>query len=170
MIASARACTPLPPQNLHGKEGVDGSSPSEGLSKSPANGHFVLPAMARCRRFAGTRRVHFGTGGHSRARATSRDIAWNVLETRDRATNSKSSCKQAVGVARAGAALTPSFAKEGVIRVPLASVLERRIPSACSGVAGAGPPGAERDRHGRPQEKHDNSGSHRHWHRGIALE
>jgi hypothetical protein len=29
---------------------------------------------------AGTRRVHFGTRGHSRARATSRDVVWNVLE------------------------------------------------------------------------------------------
>jgi hypothetical protein len=47
VIASARACTPLPPQNLHGKEGVDGSSPSEGLHKSPANGHMVLPAATK---------------------------------------------------------------------------------------------------------------------------
>ena len=30
VIASARPCPPVPPQNLHGKEGVDGSSPSEG--------------------------------------------------------------------------------------------------------------------------------------------
>jgi hypothetical protein len=29
--ANARACTPLPPLDFHGKEGVDGSSPSEGL-------------------------------------------------------------------------------------------------------------------------------------------
>ena len=29
--ANDRACTRLPPQNLHGKEGVDGSSPSEGF-------------------------------------------------------------------------------------------------------------------------------------------
>ena len=27
----ARSCAPIPPRNLHGKEGVDGSSPSEGL-------------------------------------------------------------------------------------------------------------------------------------------
>ncbi len=31
MAASARPCTRLPPLNLHGKEGVDGSSPSEGF-------------------------------------------------------------------------------------------------------------------------------------------
>src|SRR6266498_3167073 len=36
VIASARPCTPVPPQNLHGKEGVDGSSPSEGLTKVSA--------------------------------------------------------------------------------------------------------------------------------------
>jgi hypothetical protein len=36
--------------------------------------------MAGFRRFAGTRRVHLGAGGHSRARATSRDTVWNVLE------------------------------------------------------------------------------------------
>src|SRR6266540_6130268 len=72
------------PRPQNGKEGVDGSSPSEGLPKRPANGHLVLPAMARFRHFTGTRRVHFGTGGHSRARATSRDTAWDVLETLDR--------------------------------------------------------------------------------------
>ena len=31
VVASAHACPRVPPQNLHGKEGVDGSSPSEGL-------------------------------------------------------------------------------------------------------------------------------------------
>jgi dienelactone hydrolase len=30
-IANHRACPPLPRQNLHGKEGVSGSSPEEGL-------------------------------------------------------------------------------------------------------------------------------------------
>ena len=52
--------------------------------KKPANGHVVLPAEARLRVFAGTRRVHFGTGGHSRARATCRDAARDVLQTVDR--------------------------------------------------------------------------------------
>ena len=32
MTTSARPCPPLPPLNLHGKEGVDGSSPSEGFA------------------------------------------------------------------------------------------------------------------------------------------
>jgi hypothetical protein len=42
MLASDRACTPLPPQNFHGKEGVDGSSPSEGSDreKIPVNRGF----------------------------------------------------------------------------------------------------------------------------------
>jgi hypothetical protein len=44
VVASDRACTRLPPQNLHGKEGVDGSSPSEG-SKIPAKRGFVLPEL-----------------------------------------------------------------------------------------------------------------------------
>ncbi len=35
MIASVRPCPPVPPSNLHGKEGVDGSSPSEGFAKAP---------------------------------------------------------------------------------------------------------------------------------------
>jgi hypothetical protein len=30
------------PEPFHGKEGVDGSSPSEGLPKVPANRHFVV--------------------------------------------------------------------------------------------------------------------------------
>jgi len=50
----ATGCDQLP-IGAHGKEGVDGSSPSEGLFKIPANGHLVLPAMARFRRFAGTK-------------------------------------------------------------------------------------------------------------------
>jgi hypothetical protein len=66
---------------FRGKEGVDGSSPSEGLYKSPANGLMLLSAPTKFEVAAGTRRVHFGTGGHSRASAPSRDTSWNVLET-----------------------------------------------------------------------------------------
>src|SRR6266536_2079425 len=47
VIASGRPCPPVPSLHLHGKEGVDGSSPSEGFDKIPAKGHFVLPEMAR---------------------------------------------------------------------------------------------------------------------------
>jgi hypothetical protein len=32
-LANDRACTPLPHLNFHGKDGVDGSSPSEGFAK-----------------------------------------------------------------------------------------------------------------------------------------
>jgi hypothetical protein len=83
-VASDRACTRVTPRNLHGMEGVDGSSPSEGLHKSPANRAMVLPAVARFRVAAGTRRVHFGTGVHTRARATSRDTAEAVVNGLDR--------------------------------------------------------------------------------------
>jgi hypothetical protein len=79
----ATGCHRLP-FGSHGKEGVDGSSPSEGLKKNPANGQVVLPVMTKFGLFAGTRRVHFGTGGQSRARGTSRGTARNVLETLDR--------------------------------------------------------------------------------------
>jgi hypothetical protein len=44
---------------------VSGSSPEKGLLKRPANERVVLPVSAKSRRFAGTRRVHFGTSGHS---------------------------------------------------------------------------------------------------------
>ena len=57
----------------HGKEGVDGSSPSEGFMKRPAKSGFLLSAQTSRRHLAGTRRVHFRTRGHSRVRSTSRD-------------------------------------------------------------------------------------------------
>ena len=60
-----------------------------------------------------------GTRGHARRRATRRG-------TRSRhsiaTTRAKSSCKQAIVVARAGATVTPSFAREGLIgqiRLPI---------------------------------------------------
>jgi hypothetical protein len=46
-LADDRACAPLPPQNFHGKEGVDGSSPSEGSAKPPQNGLFFLGMTCR---------------------------------------------------------------------------------------------------------------------------
>ena len=42
MLADDRACTPLPPINLHGKEGVDGSSPLEGFRKGQQIAFFVV--------------------------------------------------------------------------------------------------------------------------------
>jgi hypothetical protein len=41
VLANDGTCTPVPPPNLHGKEGVDGSSPSEGSAKSPLTGIYV---------------------------------------------------------------------------------------------------------------------------------
>ena len=50
-----------PPPHVHGKEGVDGSSPSEGFAKQPANREMffrsLLPGQAR----EGTPREHWGT-------------------------------------------------------------------------------------------------------------
>ena len=42
VVRRDRACTPIPSQNLHGKEGVDGSSPSEGSQKA-SKWPFLLP-------------------------------------------------------------------------------------------------------------------------------
>ncbi len=55
VIASARPCPPVPPTNLHGKEGVDGSSPSEGFSKRPAYRGSLLSVPALASRW----RTHF---------------------------------------------------------------------------------------------------------------
>src|SRR5262249_15778728 len=38
---------------LHGKEGVDGSSPSEGFTKVPANRHFVVACSLNVRTHSG---------------------------------------------------------------------------------------------------------------------
>jgi hypothetical protein len=63
--ADDRACPRIPFPNFHGKEGVDGSSPSEGLGKAPANWTLMLS-------------VH-KTRGHisdtSAVRATRRDVS-----------------------------------------------------------------------------------------------
>jgi hypothetical protein len=45
--AGARPCPPIPPLNLHGKEGVDGSSPSEGSAKTPHVGTFPIVLCGR---------------------------------------------------------------------------------------------------------------------------
>ena len=45
--AIQRAATPDLPQNLHGKEGVDGSSPSEGFTKAPHCGYFCCRMWRR---------------------------------------------------------------------------------------------------------------------------
>jgi hypothetical protein len=45
--ANDRACTPVPPQNFHGKEGVGGSSPPEGSEKAPQIAAFSVIAPCR---------------------------------------------------------------------------------------------------------------------------
>src|SRR5262249_22829832 len=52
-------------EHLHGKEGVDGSSPSEGFPKAPANSAFVCLNRQRLSR-AGTRggSLTFAPGSH----------------------------------------------------------------------------------------------------------
>ena len=56
VTASARPCPPVRPLNLHGKEGVSGSSPEEGSCRSPAKVGFLSsstktlrPALVRDR-------------------------------------------------------------------------------------------------------------------------
>jgi hypothetical protein len=46
--ALAHACTRLPPLDFHGKEGVDGSSPSEGSAKSLQTSQFRSSRLCRC--------------------------------------------------------------------------------------------------------------------------
>jgi hypothetical protein len=48
----AVGCNRLP-IGAHGKEGVDGSSPSEGFSKVPANRHFVVVCVLNTRTHSG---------------------------------------------------------------------------------------------------------------------
>jgi hypothetical protein len=43
-VSRDRECTHVTPRNLHGKEGVDGSSPSEACRKALQMGNIVLPA------------------------------------------------------------------------------------------------------------------------------
>ena len=64
---AATGCDQLP-IGAHGKEGVDGSSPSEGFDKMPANGHFVVVCPNNTRVGGG----HIpGTRDALRSRATS---------------------------------------------------------------------------------------------------
>jgi hypothetical protein len=53
-VADDPACTRVTLRNLHGKEGVDGSSPSEGFAERPANWRFSSPSRATRGYVAGT--------------------------------------------------------------------------------------------------------------------
>jgi hypothetical protein len=69
-VASDRACTRVTLRNLHGKEGVDGSSPSEGFDKVPANWHLIVVCSLNARTHSGHIR---GTRDALRRFATSAD-------------------------------------------------------------------------------------------------
>jgi hypothetical protein len=120
-----RGCDPLPPKR-HGKEGVDGSSPSEGFEKSPANG--MCCCLARRNLRASRVRDGYilglaGTRGHARRLAAQPETCSRHSIT---PTHPKSSCKAEVGVACSDATLTPSFAREEVIGIPTTPDLERQ--------------------------------------------
>ena len=82
MPASARACTRLRPRNFHGKEGVDGSSPSEGLHEVPANGHFLSSDRATRGYTAGTSAVPAPYGERLSRRAAVIGARANPLKSR----------------------------------------------------------------------------------------
>jgi hypothetical protein len=110
------------PEEFHGKEGVDGSSPSEGFSKSPANGPIVLSETTKRDASRVRDGYIFGPAG---TRGIERHALEQARDTRTRAPISKSSCNQAVSVACVGATLTPSFAGEGVTAARLARLTGR---------------------------------------------
>src|SRR5918996_3279086 len=68
VTANDRACTRVPPLDFHGKEGVDGSSPSEGFTKCLQIGIYCRPP----RKHADTFRTHLR---YARRTAKSRDAA-----------------------------------------------------------------------------------------------
>jgi hypothetical protein len=120
------------PRKRHGKEGVDGSSPPEGLQKNPCKwAYIVLPATTKTSVVTGTRRAHFGTGGHSRAGATSRDTAWNVPKTLDRDHSLERLLQTGGWRCRRRCDADSSFAREGVsdAATPMASTSKRRAGS-----------------------------------------
>jgi hypothetical protein len=70
VLVDVRACTRVPRMDLHGKEGVDGSSPSEGFDEMPANRHFSSPACATRGYTAGTSLASATQREHGRRLAT----------------------------------------------------------------------------------------------------
>src|SRR6266545_714750 len=89
-VASDRACTRVTPRNLHGKEGADGSSPSEGLDKVPANWHITVVCPLNTRTQYGHIR---GTRDAARPFATPADT---LSQVRSRAHHRGSSCLEAI--------------------------------------------------------------------------
>ena len=91
-VADDRACTRVTLSNLHGKEGVDGSSPSEGFSKVPVNWHFLVAYLLNTRTHSGHIR---GTRDVSRRLATPSDT---TLKASQIASIPENPCKQAAAV------------------------------------------------------------------------
>jgi hypothetical protein len=88
VVASARLCPPVPPLDLHGKEGVDGSSPSEGSREKPCK----LGCVVACSGIDQAARVQngykvrdgralAGTSGHSRPLSPS-DLSRGLSDSR----------------------------------------------------------------------------------------
>jgi hypothetical protein len=96
VAVDARACPRFPSQNLNGKEGVDGSSPSEGFEKTLQMG-LSLSAQTPLRRLAGTRRVHFRTSRHSRARATHAEALVGPIIAPDRQDDAEANAVAEIG-------------------------------------------------------------------------
>ena len=129
MSANVRACTPLPRQNFHGKEGVGGSSPPEGSVKALQVG---ICCCLRWRDFDASRvrdGYNFGlagTRGHTRHLATQRaTCSRQSIGNR----NSESSCTHVFGVARAGTRQLTSFASEGSLAIRVFQWTRRRPSS-----------------------------------------
>jgi hypothetical protein len=74
----ATGCHRLP-EKFHGKEGVDGSSPSEGLHKNPANEHISVACADEFWTLRGYETVMMGTEarGASNAKAK-RELGWTL--------------------------------------------------------------------------------------------
>jgi hypothetical protein len=91
----------------HGKEGVDGSSPSEGLGKVPANWHFIVVCPLNTRTHCG----HIcGTRDAARRFATPRDT---LSRGRSRAHHRGNTCSEGINVASIGEDATPSHRRGG---------------------------------------------------------
>ena len=93
--------------NLHGKEGVDGSSPSEGLPKVPANRHLVVVCLLNTRTHSG----HIcGTRDASRRLATSCDT---LKQASVKHPDRQNACSKTTSVVWQDAKATPSLQRGG---------------------------------------------------------
>jgi hypothetical protein len=90
------------PIGAYGKEGVDGSSPSEGLPKVPANPHFVVVCPSNTRTHSG----HIC--GTRDAPVTSRGFFRHICRECGRVVDSRNSLQITASVAGVGEILTPS--------------------------------------------------------------